>query len=72
MKRTVWLAAASLVLLGAMAVLPELERDAILKALGESEHQRDAAEKLGISRRTLQRRVKAYGLADLRSASLAR
>ena len=47
-----------------MAILPDLERDAILKALEDSSgHQRLAAERLGISRRTLQRRVRSYGLS---------
>lgn len=54
-----------------LAVLPQLERDAIIKALDESGEQRLAAEKLGISRRTLQRRVKAYGITSSRSASMA-
>lgn len=46
-----------------LAVLPELERSAILKALQEtSGHQERAAVRLGISRRTLQRRIKSYQL----------
>ena len=53
-----------------MAVLPQLEREAIVKALSESGQQRLAAEKLGISRRTLQRRVKAYGIANSTPASM--
>jgi DNA-binding NtrC family response regulator len=48
-----------------LAVLPELERAAILKALQESSgHQERAAERLGISRRTLQRRIKSYQLTS--------
>ena len=44
-----------------LAVLPGLEKAAILKALQESSgHQERAAERLGISRRTLQRRIKSY------------
>ncbi len=44
-----------------LAVLPDLERTAILKALQESSgHQERAAAVLGISRRTLQRRMKSY------------
>jgi two-component system, NtrC family, response regulator AtoC len=46
-----------------LAVLPELEKSAILKALQEtSGHQERAAVRLGISRRTLQRRIKSYQL----------
>ncbi len=56
--------------LAGMAMLPQLEREAIVKALGESGQQRLAAEKLGISRRTLQRRVKQYGIANSKSASM--
>lgn len=55
-----------------MAVLAGLERDAILKALEEtSGHQERAAAQLGVSRRTLQRRVKSYGLAGSRSTATA-
>jgi two-component system response regulator HydG len=44
-----------------LAVLPDLERNAILKALQESSgHQERAAAMLGISRRTLQRRIQSY------------
>jgi transcriptional regulator with PAS, ATPase and Fis domain len=47
-----------------LAVLASLEKDAILKALEESRgHQESAAARLGISRRTLQRRIKSYRLA---------
>jgi transcriptional regulator with PAS, ATPase and Fis domain len=44
-----------------LATIPELEKDAILSALKESSgHQERAAAKLGISRRTLQRRMRSY------------
>jgi transcriptional regulator with PAS, ATPase and Fis domain len=44
-----------------MGVLPDLERNAILKALEENRgHQERAAAMLGISRRTLQRRIQSY------------
>ena len=44
-------------------MLPDLEKSAILKALQEtSGHQERAAVRLGISRRTLQRRIKSYRL----------
>jgi DNA-binding NtrC family response regulator len=47
------------------AVLPGLERQAILAALEENRgHQQKAAEKLGISKRTLQRKIKSYGMAS--------
>jgi DNA-binding NtrC family response regulator len=56
-----------------LASLPDLERNAIVKALGESRgHQQTAASRLGISRRTLQRRIKSYGLAAERDLSVAR
>jgi transcriptional regulator with GAF, ATPase, and Fis domain len=43
------------------AALPELEKSAILEALREtSGHQQRAAARLGISRRTLQRRIRTY------------
>jgi len=46
------------------AMLPDLERHAIVKALEETRgHQQRAAVRLGISKRTLQRRIKSYGLA---------
>lgn len=48
-----------------LAVLPGLEKAAIIKALQESSgHQERAAERLGISRRTLQRRIKSYQLTS--------
>ncbi len=57
--------------LGNLAFLPDLERNAIVKALVESQgHQQKAAVFLGISRRTLQRRIKSYGLAAERAASM--
>jgi DNA-binding NtrC family response regulator len=50
--------------LGKMAVLPDLEKRAILAALAESGgHQQRASEKLGISKRTLQRKIRSYGMA---------
>ena len=58
--------------LQSLASLPDLERNAIVKALEESQgHQRKAATRLGISRRTLQRRIKSDGLAGERAESLA-
>jgi DNA-binding NtrC family response regulator len=46
-----------------MAALPDLERHAIVKVLEETRgHQQRAASRLGISKRTLQRRIKSYGL----------
>jgi DNA-binding NtrC family response regulator len=46
------------------AALPDLERRAILTALEENQgHQRKTAEKLGISKRTLQRKIKTYRTA---------
>jgi len=45
-----------------LARLEQVERDAILKTLEETDgHQLKAANKLGISKRTLQRKIKAYG-----------
>jgi transcriptional regulator with PAS, ATPase and Fis domain len=47
-----------------LAVLAAMEKDAILKALEESGgRQERAAARLGISRRTLQRRIKSYRTA---------
>jgi DNA-binding NtrC family response regulator len=44
------------------AALPDLERRAIMAALEETRgHQQRAADKLGISKRTLQRKIRAYG-----------
>jgi DNA-binding NtrC family response regulator len=48
-----------------LARLDTLERTAILQALEETNgHQQRAADKLGISKRTLQRKIKSYGLAS--------
>jgi two-component system response regulator HydG len=48
-----------------LASLTDMEHTAIVKALAESQgHQQTAATRLGISRRTLQRRIKSYRLAD--------
>jgi DNA-binding NtrC family response regulator len=58
--------------LHSMAALPELERHAIVKVLDETRgHQEKAASRLGISKRTLQRRIKSYGLATGRSVPVA-
>jgi DNA-binding NtrC family response regulator len=55
-----------------MAALPDLERHAIVKALDETRgHQERAAARLGISKRTLQRRIKSYGLPTGRSLPVA-
>jgi transcriptional regulator with PAS, ATPase and Fis domain len=55
-----------------LAALPELEKNAILKALEEnSGHQRRAAATLGISRRTLQRRIKSYQSAGPQPTAVA-
>jgi transcriptional regulator with PAS, ATPase and Fis domain len=44
-----------------LAKLDSLERDVILKTLEETDgHQQSAANKLGISKRTLQRKIKTY------------
>jgi two-component system response regulator AtoC len=54
-----------------LAFLPDLERGAILQVLQEKQgHQRKAAECLGISRRTLQRKIKSYGLTTERAVSI--
>jgi DNA-binding NtrC family response regulator len=46
------------------AALSDMERRAILSALEESGgHQQKAADKLGISKRTLQRKIRTYGMA---------
>jgi DNA-binding NtrC family response regulator len=59
--------------LRSLAMLAELERTAIAKALEESRgHQQTAAVRLGISKRTLQRKIKAYGLVTDRAVSIAR
>ncbi len=55
-----------------LAALPGLEKNAILKALQESSgHQERAAARLGISRRTLQRRIKSYQSDSSEAASVA-
>jgi DNA-binding NtrC family response regulator len=49
--------------LSRLAALPDLERRAILEALEETKgHQQRAADKLGISKRTLQRKIRSYGM----------
>ena len=59
--------------LHSLARLDVLERSAILKALDETDgHQQKAANKLGISKRTLQRKIKSYALVEQGSVSLAR
>jgi transcriptional regulator with PAS, ATPase and Fis domain len=56
-----------------LAALPELEKNAIGRALEQSRgHQQRAAEALGISRRTLQRKIKTYHLHMDRRVSIAR
>jgi DNA-binding NtrC family response regulator len=48
--------------LQSFSALPDLERQAILAALEETRgHQQKAADKLGISKRTLQRKIRSYG-----------
>jgi DNA-binding NtrC family response regulator len=55
-----------------LAALPELERNAIGRALEHScGHQQRAADALGISRRTLQRKIKSYRLTMDRRVSIA-
>ena len=54
-----------------LAALPELEKSAIGKALEHScGHQQRAADELGISRRTLQRKIKSYRLTMERRVSI--
>jgi transcriptional regulator of acetoin/glycerol metabolism len=56
--------------LSRLSTLGDVERAAILGALeATSGHQVRAAARLGISRRTLQRRIKSYGLASERNLS---
>jgi DNA-binding NtrC family response regulator len=56
-----------------LARLDQLERSAILKALEETDgHQQRAANKLGISKRTLQRKIKSYALGSPGPLSVAR
>jgi DNA-binding NtrC family response regulator len=48
-----------------LAALPQMEKNAIASALRRSGgHQQRAATALGISKRTLQRKIKSYGLND--------
>ena len=55
-----------------LAKMDDLERRAILTALEEAGgHQERAAARLGISRRTLQRRIKAYRLPETEIESMA-
>jgi DNA-binding NtrC family response regulator len=55
------------------SMLPDLERNAIAQALETSRgHQQRAADRLGISKRTLQRKIKSYGLISERTVSIAR
>jgi DNA-binding NtrC family response regulator len=55
-----------------MAALPDLERRAIVKMLGQTGgRQQEAATRLGISKRTLQRRIKSYGLVGERTVTFA-
>ncbi len=50
--------------LQSFSALPDLEKRAILAALEETGgHQQRAADKLGISKRTLQRKIRSYGMA---------
>jgi len=54
-----------------LSVLGEAERDAIAHVLEQTDgHQVRAAQTLGISRRTLQRRIKSYGLRVERGVSV--
>ena len=51
--------------LQSLARLDALEREAILRALEETNgHQQRAADTLGISKRTLQRKIKSYSLVS--------
>jgi DNA-binding NtrC family response regulator len=53
--------------LNRLAALPDMEKRAILAALEETGgHQQRAADKLGISRRTLQRKIRSYGMVTER------
>ena len=57
--------------LASLSVLGEAERDAIANVLEQTDgHQVRAAQTLGISRRTLQRRIKSYGLRVERGVSV--
>jgi len=55
-----------------LAVLDELERDAIVGVMRETNgHQQRAANRLGISKRTLQRKLKAYSIDRLEHCPMA-
>jgi len=55
-----------------LSVIGEAERTAITQVLLETGgHQVQAAQKLGISRRTLQRKIKSYGIQLQRAVSVA-
>ncbi len=55
------------------SMLPDLERNVIAQALEDNRgHQQRAADRLGISKRTLQRKIKSYGLVSERTVSIAR
>jgi DNA-binding NtrC family response regulator len=55
-----------------LSTIPEIEKTAIAKALQQSGgHQQRAADALGISRRTLQRKIKSYSLTVEHHVSLA-
>src|SRR5262249_14990455 len=57
---------------GSMVSLETIERQTIFKALEQaSGHHQKAAALLGISRRTLSRRLKVYGASDTRQSSVA-
>jgi len=59
--------------LSSFSQLGDLERNAIAEALEHSRgHQQRAADQLGISKRTLQRKIKSYGLTGERTFSIAR
>jgi DNA-binding NtrC family response regulator len=54
------------------AMFPDLERTAIVQALEDNPgHQQRAADRLGVSKRTLQRKIKSYGLIAERRVSIA-
>jgi DNA-binding NtrC family response regulator len=58
---------------GSGSILGDLERNAIAQALEDSRgHQQRAADRLGISKRTLQRKIKSFGLMAEHSVSIAR
>ena len=53
--------------------LDGVERNAIFRTLEETDgHQQSAANKLGISKRTLQRKIKTYGFGSGRVLSAVR